>query len=72
VVEKIFDQCVVHGYHGIQLYEKVIGRLPGVQRKTKLGEVSRPVKAVVYGPAGKETDRQTFELSTRRATATSG
>lgn len=51
----IFQQCVAQGYQGIQLYEQVMQRLPEGRRREKLGEVSRPLRAVIYGPCEQGT-----------------
>lgn len=36
------------GITGIELYEKLLERLPAAQRRRRLGEVERPLRAVLY------------------------
>ena len=49
--EQLFKQFVDQDYTGIALYEQVMQRLPGAQRRELLGEVTRPVRALIFGPA---------------------
>ena len=49
------DQLVRQGLHGCALYEGVMGRrAPGRQRE-RLGEVTRPLAAVILGPGSSAT-----------------
>jgi hypothetical protein len=50
VSEKIFDQCVAQNLSGIELYEAVVRRLPPDQQWKQLGQVERPVRAVLFAP----------------------
>ena len=49
--ERIVSQCVEQGYEGVQLYEQVVARLPEAQRRERLGEVTRPIRAIIFGPS---------------------
>lgn len=43
-------QLVQQGLHGTALYEGLDSRRPAAQRREKLGRVSRPLPATIYGP----------------------
>ena len=49
--ERVFEQLVVQGMNGIQLYEELMQRLPEHLRRQRFGEVRRPVRAVLYARA---------------------
>ena len=50
ISEKIFGQCAAQGLSGLALYDAVNGRLPPDRQMKRIGEVERPVKAVLYVP----------------------
>jgi hypothetical protein len=44
-------QLIAQGLHGPALYDALVARLPAHRRQARLGNVTRPLAAVVYGPA---------------------
>ena len=56
VGEQILRQMVDQGLQGVELYEQVLARLPAPAHREKLGEVSRPLRAVIYGPTDEPGD----------------
>jgi hypothetical protein len=44
------DQLVAQGLHGPALYAALAARLPAARRRERLGEVTRPLPAAIYGP----------------------
>jgi hypothetical protein len=51
----IFDQLLAQGWRGVELYEQVQRRLPARHRRERLGEVTRPLPAVLFVPGEGET-----------------
>ncbi|MCH9695770.1 MAG: hypothetical protein K0U72_14740 [Gammaproteobacteria bacterium] len=50
VSEQIFDQCVAQDLNGVELYKAVASRLPPDQQWKQIGQVDRPVRALLFSP----------------------
>ena len=48
-IDALFAQLEAQGLTGIALYEQVLARTPAARMRRRLGEVDRPLRAVVYG-----------------------
>jgi len=50
VGQQVYDSCVAQGLSGMELYRAVAGRLPADQQWVELGQVDKPVRAVLFKP----------------------
>lgn len=64
----LVDQFAAQEFSGIRLYRQVVERLPLAQQGRQLGEVSRPLPALVFTTAGPMTDADAPAAHARAAT----